>query len=197
VKYETKRFLLRAARLEIAGILKLDWKNYRDCGQECENPHDDGLAENKGTFVTLTINCSLRGCIGQITPSEPVLETVRENAASSAFRDPRFPPLSADEFYDADLEISILSMPEKLAYSGKDDLLSRVRQGDHGVIIRSGFRSATFLPQVWEELPSADEFFSHLCMKAGLSPDEWKRGRLEVHTYTVEHFNESGLGLKV
>ena len=146
--------------------------------------------EHRGTFVTLTRNGNLRGCIGHIIPQESLIEGVRVNAVNAAFRDPRFPPLSSEEWKDVKIEVSILTEPKPLSYSGADDLLKKLRPGIDGVIISKGFYQATFLPQVWEQLPEKEDFLNHLCMKAGLSADAWKKGDLEVSTYQVQAFEE-------
>lgn len=148
------------------------------------------LREKKGTFVTITIGGRLRGCIGHILPMEALIEGVKENAINAAFRDPRFPPLSKEEFDKIEIEVSVLTTPKRLEYQGPKDLLEKLRPNVDGVIIKKGMHQATFLPQVWEQLPSKEEFLSHLCMKAGLSPDEWKKGNLEVETYQVQAFHE-------
>ena len=146
--------------------------------------------EKRGTFVTLTMNDNLRGCIGHIIPQESLIEGVRVNAINAAFEDPRFPPLSKSEWDKVKVEVSILTEPELLEYSGSNDLLSKLRQGIDGVILKKGFAQATFLPQVWDQLPDKAEFLTHLCMKAGMSGSEWKRGELTVYTYQVQAFEE-------
>ena len=146
--------------------------------------------EKRGTFVTLTIHGGLRGCIGHIIPQESLIEGIRENALNAAFRDPRFRPLTQDEWKDVHIEISILTEPETLSYTDAKDLLSKLRPGIDGVIIKKGFHQSTFLPQVWEQLPDKREFLNHLCLKAGLDGDAWKRGDLEVSTYQVQAFEE-------
>ncbi len=146
--------------------------------------------EKRGTFVTLTINGMLRGCIGHIVPQESVLEGVKENALNAAFRDPRFSPLRKDELDKVKIEVSILTDPKPLEYKDPQDLLSKLRPGIDGVIIKKGFHQATFLPQVWEQLPQKEEFLSHLCIKAGLNADAWRREKLEVLTYQVQAFEE-------
>ncbi len=148
------------------------------------------FSEKRGTFVTLTIDGGLRGCIGHIIPQETLLEGIRINAINAAFQDPRFRPLSRKEWERVKIEISILTAPEALTYSDADDLLDKLRPGIHGVIIRKGFQQATFLPQVWEQLPDKKEFLTHLCMKAGLEKDAWKKEKLEVSTYQVQAFEE-------
>jgi AmmeMemoRadiSam system protein A len=115
---------------------------------------------------------------------------VEDNARNSAFRDPRFPPLEADELPAVDIEISVLSVPIVLQYDDADDLLKKLQPGIHGVIISKAWHSATFLPQVWEQLPDTKSFLEHLCLKAGLEKNSWKTGDLTVKVYTVEYFSE-------
>jgi len=149
---------------------------------------DSCFNEHCGTFVTLKIDGRLRGCIGSLTSNESILTGIRRNALNAAFRDPRFPPLTTDEFEHVDIEISILTKPQPLEYTDYSDLLSKLRVDIDGVIIRKGRAGSTFLPQVWKQLPQPDNFLSHLCAKAGLSADSWKNTNLEVLTYQVQHF---------
>lgn len=151
---------------------------------------DDAFKAKTGTFVTLSISGELRGCIGSLEGREPLVEGVKHNAVNAAFGDPRFRPLSEKELDKIHIEVSILTEPETLAYSDAADLMNKLRPGVDGVIIRQGYAGATFLPQVWEQLPDKEEFLSHLCMKAGLGADAWKRGKLEVKTYRVQCFEE-------
>ncbi len=146
--------------------------------------------ERRGTFVTLTESGSLRGCIGHIVPQESLLEGVRENAINAAFRDPRFHPMRAEEWENVRIEVSILTNPETLSYTGPEDLLKKLRPGVDGLIIKKGYHQATFLPQVWDQLSDKKEFLTHLCFKAGLDGDAWKGGDLEVSTYQVQAFEE-------
>lgn len=146
--------------------------------------------ERRGTFVTLTLNGALRGCIGHILPQESLIEGVRVNAMNAAFRDPRFRPLSPNEFEKIKVEVSILTEPKPLPYTDANDLLAKLRPGTDGLIIRQGYHQATFLPQVWEQLPNKKDFLTHLCLKAGLAGDAWAYDTLEVHTYQVQAFEE-------
>lgn len=148
------------------------------------------FSERRGTFVTLTIDGCLRGCIGHIIPKESLIEGIRVNAINAAFRDPRFSRLSKKEWKRIKIEVSILTDPKHLPYSGADDLLSKLRPNVDGVIIKKGFNQATFLPQVWEQLPNKTEFLTHLCLKAGLDADAWKKEELEVSTYQVQAFED-------
>ena len=145
--------------------------------------------KKQGVFVTLHINGQLRGCIGSLEPDEAVRKGVARNALNAAFNDPRFPPLGAVEFEDIDVEVSVLSNPEPLVFSTWQELVSKLVPERDGVIIKKNRGRATFLPQVWEQLPKVDDFLSHLCVKAGFAPDEWKRPGLEVSTYQVQYFS--------
>lgn len=148
------------------------------------------FSERRGTFVTLTLDGGLRGCIGHIIPQESLLEGIRVNAINAAFRDPRFRPLSRKEWERVKIEISILTEPKPLLYTDAEDLLDKLRPGIDGVILKKGLHQATFLPQVWEQLPDKKEFLTHLCLKAGLETEAWKKEKLEVSTYQVQAFEE-------
>ncbi len=151
---------------------------------------DNCFQEHRGTFVTLTINKQLRGCIGNLESTESIMAGIKRNAVNAAFHDPRFAPLKADELDQVGIEISILTEPQPLEYRGSKDLLTKLRPHVDGVILRKGTASATFLPQVWEQLPEPEHFLSHLCRKAGLSADTWEKTQLEISTYQVQYFEE-------
>ncbi len=146
--------------------------------------------EKRGTFVTLKSGGRLRGCIGSLAAVESLADNIRRNAENAAFGDPRFPQLGADELLGVEVEISILSEPQPLVYQDGADLLKKIRPGSDGLVIRRGGAGATFLPQVWEQLPRPEDFLNHLCLKAGLPADAWKQGDLQVSTYQVQHFSE-------
>jgi len=112
----------------------------------------DELKEKRATFVTLTINENLRGCIGMLEACRSLAEDVAENARSAAFHDPRFPPLSCKEFDDLNISISVLSPPEEMIFSSEEDLLSQIRPGIDGLILQEGFQKGTFLPTLWLKL---------------------------------------------
>jgi len=147
--------------------------------------------ERRATFVTLKKNRQLRGCIGNLVPVSSLKKGVCDNAINSAFNDYRFSPLQADEFTDIDIDVSVLTLPAPLAYTDCDDLKKKLRPHIDGVIIRDGARSATFLPQVWEQLPDVEQFLAHLCHKAGMQPEAWRQGRLEVEVYQTQSFGEN------
>jgi AmmeMemoRadiSam system protein A len=152
---------------------------------------DPAFQEKRGTFVTLKIKNQLRGCMGCLTPSETILEGIQRNAINAAFNDPRFPALTSVELDRTKIDISILTSPREFEYTASDDLLEKLRPNIDGVIINKGLARSTFLPQVWEQLPRTEDFLAHLCRKAGLSPDEWKKGELGVSIYQVQYFNEN------
>jgi hypothetical protein len=178
------QMLLKMARISIAEKLGLPVdKSQIDLNQSF-------LEIKQGLFVTLHKNGALRGCIGVIEAVEPLKTGVAETARLAAFKDSRFAPLARDEFDQVDLEISLLSPPEKFEYSKAKELIQRLVPFKDGVIIKKGSNQATFLPQVWEQLPDTASFLSQLCIKAGLDADEWTKGSLTVHTYRVHLFCE-------
>jgi AmmeMemoRadiSam system protein A len=185
VTEEEGRYLLRVARRTIEG--QLFNRGEQDKSDQNEPPV---CRDRRGTFVTLTMDGNLRGCIGHIVPQESLIEGIRVNAINAAFRDPRFRPLTANEWGNVKIEISILTDPEPLHYTDAKDLLEKLRPGIDGVIIRKGYYQSTFLPQVWEQLPKREDFLKHLCLKAGLSGDAWRKADLDVSTYQVQAFEE-------
>ncbi|MBN1276237.1 MAG: AmmeMemoRadiSam system protein A [Deltaproteobacteria bacterium] len=181
---EQGKYLLSVARKTIEQEL---------FGRKAQEQPDDlpsVFRERRGTFATLTIDGSLRGCIGHIIPQESLIDGIRVNAINAAFRDPRFPAMSKKDWERVKIEISILTDPEPLSYSDANDLLAKLRPGIDGVILGKGFHQATFLPQVWEQLPGKEDFLTHLCLKAGLKGDAWMNGDIEVSTYQVQAFEE-------
>lgn len=151
---------------------------------------DDGFKSHCGTFVTLKIHGNLRGCIGNLTSTETVWDGIKRNAINAAFHDPRFAPLTDAELDQTEIEVSILTEPRLLEYRNGQDLTQKLRANIDGVIIRQGQASATFLPQVWEQLPRPEAFLSHLCIKAGLPSDTWQNTELEILNYQVQNFEE-------
>jgi AmmeMemoRadiSam system protein A len=142
-------------------------------------------------FVTLhTRHGDLRGCIGSLVARRSLVEDVHDNALAAAFSDPRFPPLAAPELPDIVVEVSVLTAPDPLDFDGPDDLIRKLRPNIDGVIIEHGWNRATFLPQVWEQLPSPEQFLSNLCYKARLPVNAWRWPDLKVSIYQVEKFEE-------
>lgn len=147
------------------------------------------LAEG-ASFVTLTIEGALRGCIGALEAYQPLVDDVQEHAMAAALQDYRFPPMRPAELGVVHIEISRLTQPSPLEYDGPADLLAKLQPGVDGVILRDGRNRATFLPQVWEQVPQPEKFLCQLCMKMGAPSDTWRRKPLLVSIYRVEEFHE-------
>jgi len=150
----------------------------------------DELKADGASFITLTKSGKLRGCIGALEAYQPLVLDVQEHARAAAMEDYRFPPVSNTEIEFLKIEISYLTPLKKLEYENNSDLLSKLRPGIDGVLIRDGSRRATFLPQVWAQISNGGEFMSHLCTKMGAQPDLWMKKKLEVFVYQVEEFSE-------
>jgi AmmeMemoRadiSam system protein A len=182
---EEKNYLLKLARQSLEkGV----------CGDKLPPIDNDSLSDRLrkfgASFVTLTRQGNLRGCIGALEPYQSLAEDVREHAIAAAMDDYRFPPVREEELHDISIEISRLTNPVPLAYDHPEELLQRLRPGVDGVILHDGPRRATFLPQVWEKIPEAALFLSQLCMKMGSSPDAWRMKKMRVEIYQVEEFHE-------
>jgi AmmeMemoRadiSam system protein A len=149
------------------------------------------FAEKRGVFVTLNKERQLRGCIGNLIAAHQLAEGVRHNALNAAFHDHRFRPVTADEVAALHVEISILTEPKALPYRNPEELLHLLRPGVDGVILNAATGSnATFLPQVWQQLPTHELFLAHLCRKAGWTENAWRSGTVQVFTYQVQSFEE-------
>lgn len=181
---QEKKVMLSLARSVIRGKL------FRT--HQPEPTISDHLKEKRACFVTLTINRSLRGCIGHILPVQEVWKDIQENAVSSAFYDPRFSPLTKDEFDLIRIEISILTIPKQFSYESPDKLVGFLRRYKPGVILQKGYNEATFLPKVHDDIPNPEIFLSELCMKAGMESDAWKHPGVTIKTYAAEIIEESG-----
>lgn len=147
------------------------------------------LAEPGASFVTLTLGGHLRGCIGTLHAQRKLLEDIEKNALAAAFRDPRFPPLSAAEWARTQLEVSLLGEAQPLHFINEADALKQLRPGIDGLILSSGTHRATFLPQVWSQLPTPAEFMARLKQKAGLPADYWGDD-IQLARYTVQKWHE-------
>lgn len=183
-----KKYLLSLAResikyfLKNSDLLQLDFEEVKNLSPN--------LKENRATFVTLTENGHLRGCIGHLEAFQPLFQDIIENSVNAAFFDFRFPPLAEKELKKIKIEISILTPPRELSYENPSELLVLLRPNIDGVILQKGPQQATYLPQVWEEIPNTEEFLSSLSIKAGLPSDIWKKEKLNIKIYQVESFKE-------
>lgn len=156
--------------------------------------HADALRSPGACFVTLSSSGHLRGCVGTAEAYRPLIEDVAENGFASAFRDSRFPMLSAEERFSLRISVSVLSRPEPLRFAGEDDLLEQLRPGRDGLIIAAEGRRALFLPQVWGSLGEPCAFLAHLKQKAGLRQDHappdlsaWRFTAESISSDTLDH----------
>jgi len=149
------------------------------------------LQELGASFVTLTQQGQLRGCIGTLEAHRPLLIDVKSNAVNAATRDPRFRPLTAAELSVTEIEVSVLSPMQAMRFDSEEHALAQLRPGIDGVVLEFDRYRSTFLPQVWEQLPTASEFIAHLKRKAGLPVEFWAVG-MRLSRYTVSKWKESG-----
>lgn len=151
------------------------------------NQYHPSLREHRGTFVTLNLDGRLRGCIGSLVATRPLLLDVAHNASAAAFQDHRFKPVSRAEFALLDVHISILSPALALPVTSRQQLIDRLRPGLDGVILQCGKQRSTYLPSVWSSLADAELFVSELRAKAGLPKAGWEKD-MQVWTYTTDEF---------
>ena len=176
--------LLRLARRAIANGCRQ--------GLPPEVEHHDypaSFMEHRATFVTLQKHNDLRGCIGSLQAQHPLVEDIVHNAFAAAFRDFRFHPVAETELSDIHIEISILSPAQIMEVESEEDLLAQLRPDEDGLIIEGDGRSATFLPQVWKQLPEPKLFLTHLKHKAGMADNEWPED-MKCFRYTCTRFKE-------
>lgn len=166
------------------------------CGQlGAEHPADPeisahpALAQAGAVFVTLTRNGELRGCIGSLEAHRPLHQDVSANAVAAAIRDPRFPPLSAEELSSIRIEVSLLTPARPIRFASEADAIAQLRPLIDGVVLEYGRHRGTFLPQVWETLPEPSQFMAQLKRKAGLPPNFWSN-ELRLACYQVEKWSE-------
>ena len=171
--------LLDVARAAIEYGLSAGKKPQIDAGA-----YPDPLSLPRATFVTLQKRGELRGCMGSLKATQPLVCDVAGNAYSAAFLDPRFQPLTAAESDDLKIHISILSRPEPIHFESEDDLVAQLRRGVDGLIVYEGSRRGTLLPAVWEKIPDPRQFLAAVKQKAGLPCDYWS-STLRVERYTT------------
>lgn len=176
---QERKTLLRIARDSIAARFEqrpVDWNGYA---------LTQALRKDGGAFVTLDKRGDLRGCIGTIIPVEPLYRSVATNALNAAFRDPRFNPLSREEFAEVTIEISVMSPIVPVTS------IDEIAVGRDGLILRMGLRSGLLLPQVASEYGwDRESFLDHTAMKAGLPADAWRDGRATIEKFSAEVFSE-------
>src|SRR4051794_7017400 len=179
---ERGRILLRIARQSLSEALGF--------GQGPGGWDDPWLREPGATFVTLRLKENLRGCVGSIQAYRPLFDDVWLNARASAFHDTRFAPVEREELAEIAIEVSRLSPPEPLPpFAREEEATAALRPGVDGIILEAGSHRATFLPQVWEQLPDPTEFLAHLKRKAGLSQGFWSPD-VQLLRYSVMKWEE-------
>lgn len=185
INSQDKKFLLTVARTSIEDHFRKEKRV-----NSLIKTADEKLCEYGASFVTLTKNTKLRGCIGTLTAYQSLVQDVCEHAAAAGFNDYRFPSLTSQEVKVVSIEVSYLTPPRELVYSNAEDLLQKLVKDEDGVILGDGYHQATYLPQVWDQIPDKEEFLSSLCLKMGLSSDTWLKKHLNVEIYKVIHFSE-------
>lgn len=181
---EHGRTLLGLARASVANALQ--------AGPEVPIPDAPWLKERRATFVTLTQDSKLRGCIGSLQPTRALGEDVVANAAAAALADRRFSPLGHDDLARVEMEVSLLSAPTAVLFGDERELFATLRPGVDGLILASADKRGTYLPQVWEQIPEPRQFIASLMQKAGI-PADTRLTRCQVWRYQARKWRESEL----
>jgi len=191
--YEEEKGLTKKEKDFLLNLARKALDEYYKTGKKIKI-NEEHLTENllnvQGCFVTLNKHKQLRGCIGHILPQEELYKCVIDNAVNAAVNDRRFNPVKEEELKDIEIDVSVLSVPEKLPFESGEELKSKLRPLIDGVVLKQGFYQSTYLPQVWEQLPGKEQFLSSLCNKAGLDSNCWKDTKTEVFTYQADVFEE-------
>lgn len=180
------------AGVTLVGIAKAAIDAELGGGGLARRAEEPWLLEPGAAFVTLMRNNELRGCIGSLEPKRALAEDVHANALNAAFRDPRFKPLTVHEWIDTWVEVSVLSALEPIPVVSEQAVLASLRPGIDGLVLEFGHHRGTFLPQVWEQLPTPQAFLNNLKRKAGLPPDFWEAD-MKLSRYAVAKWSEQDL----
>ncbi|MBL8498767.1 AmmeMemoRadiSam system protein A [Nitrosomonas sp. JL21] len=183
-KNEQGKILLSIARTAISRALSIP------CCSVVMNGTTFWLSEPAATFVTLTENQELRGCIGSLYAYNPLIKDVSNNAVSAALHDPRFTPLTANELNSVSIEVSLLSRLQPIDFKNEKDVFNQLHPGIDGLVLEYGPHRSTFLPQVWENFPQPQQFLAKLKSKARLSEHFWTKG-IKLSRYTVSKWSET------
>ena len=183
-----RRELLALARASIDSVLAHGWAS-GELMPFSPVLLPPALTVRRSSFVTLRRNEELRGCCGTLDAPRPLAEDVWRNARAAAFNDYRFPALTAAEWPQVNLHLSLLTVPEPLDVTTEEQLLVLLRPSIDGLILESDTGRATFLPAVWEQLPDPVQFVRHLKMKAGWPATYWSN-RVRCSRYATESFGE-------
>ena len=179
---EAGAILLPLARAAIAAKVGVEHRAAADA---------EWLRATGACFVTLTHQARLRGCIGTLHAARMLLDDVRHNAVAAAFHDPRFKPLTKEEYVGISVEVSVLSPLMPLNFADEPQALAQLRPGIDGLTFEFGHHRSTFLPQVWESYKEPAEFLGRLKIKAGLPPDFWDAD-VKLARYMVSKWREAG-----
>ena len=179
-----KKELLRMSRDELESLY--DGKNFDASNYKIS----DAMKEQGGCFVTLNVDGNLRGCIGYILPRKELYKCVIENTENAALFDSRFKPVKKDEISKIKIEISVLSVPQKMEFEDANEMISKLRPLKDGVVLKNGAYESTYLPQVWEQISDKEMFLRSLCEKGGMDNDCWKDKNTEVSVYQASVFGE-------
>ncbi len=182
---DEKNYLLQVARAALEAAV-----NRRQLPPLNLSTLPERLRAPGASFVTLTKLGALRGCIGTLNAEAPLVQDVRQHAVDAALYDHRFLPVQPDETQSIAIEVSVLTEPCPIPTADPDAIPDMLRPRVDGVVLLSGSKRATFLPQVWEKVPSPEQFLAMLCQKAGMPSDAWKQGNVEILVYQVESFHE-------
>ena len=158
---------------------------------ECKYQLPEIFYEKRGAFVTLNKKGQLRGCIGYSEPYENLIDALLDVSLAAAFDDPRFNPLTKNEFECVDIEISVLTKPQIIDVENYNDYLSAIKIGVDGLIIEKGFNKGLFLPQVpVEQSWDVEEYLTNICYKAGLPGSSWKEDDCKLYSFQAQIFSE-------
>jgi MEMO1 family protein len=169
----------------------------RQPAPELDKTLPEKLAEPRACFVTLNKQHKLRGCIGSVFPTEPLAQAVVNMARSAAIEDHRFSVVKPEELKEIQVEVSVLTLPQRLAHNSAAEVLAGLRPGVDGVVLRVGTHQGIFLPQVWEHFRGRDGFQKEAFLnelaeqKAGIEAAAWKRSDARILTFQVEAFEEA------
>jgi AmmeMemoRadiSam system protein A len=146
--------------------------------------YSEALKKIRASFVTLYLNDKLRGCIGTLSAHQPLIKDIVHNAYTAAFGDPRFFPITEQELKQLTFEVSILSELEPITFDSEIELLNQLKPHIDGLVLIEKNQQGTFLPSVWDSLPSPKMFLEHLKAKAGLPTDYWST-TIQIKRYTT------------
>ena len=175
----------------LVNLAKKTILQYLENGEKLETPEDypAELGEKLGVFVTLNKNHDLRGCIGFAEPIERAIDATIEVAIAAAFNDPRFPPVTKDEFDSLDIEVTVLTKPEIIPVAFPEQYLDEIEIGRDGLIIQKGYSRGLLLPQVAvENAFDKETFLEQTCRKAGISADSWMDESCDVYKFQGQIF---------